>query len=289
MVKVITRYTAPSLMRRYKNIAVYCRVSTLQEIQHNSLEAQRSYYTKYIERHPEWRLVEMYADQASGRNNKKMGEFQRMMADCRAGKIDLILVKSISRMGRNTVDLLEACGELRNLGIEVFFEVEKLYASNPKAVRMLTIFASLYQNESETKSFAITWGHRVRFADGSSKMANRVCYGYKHNEEGELVPIPEEAAVVRMVYSWRSQGWSLRKISAQLQAQNIPSPQGKPRWGIETIRQILQNEKYRGDVLLQKTYVSNYFTGKQSINKGELEGYLLNNHHMPIINKYQDI
>lgn len=146
-----------------------------------------------------------------------------------------------------------------------------------------SIFASLYQNESETKSFAITWGHRVRFADGLSKMANRVCYGYKHSEEGKLVPIPEEAEVVRMVYTWYSQGWSLRKISAQLQAQNIPSPRGKPQWGIETIRQILQNEKYLGNVLLQKTFAANFFTGSQAQNKGEHTKYLISQHHEPII------
>ena len=283
MVKVITKYTAPPLKRLYKNVAVYCRVSTLQEIQHNSLEAQRSYYEKYIASHPEWRLVEIYADQASGRNNKKMDAFQRMMADCRVGKIDFILIKSISRMGRNTVDLLEACGELRSLGIEVFFEVEKLYASNPKAIRMLTIFASLYQNESETKSFAITWGHRVRFLNGSSGMANRVCYGYEHNEFGELVPTRKEAAVVCMIYSWHSRGWSLRKISAELQRRAIPSPRGNSKWGIETIRKILQNEKYRGDVLLQKTYVADFFTGRQAKNRGEFEQYLLCNHHEAII------
>lgn len=206
------------------------------------------------------------------------------MADCRAGKIDFILIKSISRMGRNTVDLLEACGELRNLGVEVFFEVERLYTSDPKAVRMLTIFASLHQNESETKSFAITWGYRMRFADGSSKMANRVRYGYKHNEEGELVSIPEEAEVVRTVYTWYSQGWSLRKISAELQQRAIPSPRGNSKWGIETIRKILQNEKYRGNVLLQKTFVADFFTGRQAKNRGEYEQYLLCNHHEAIIN-----
>jgi DNA invertase Pin-like site-specific DNA recombinase len=283
MVKVITKYTAPPLKRLYKNVAVYCRVSTLQEIQHNSLEAQRSYYEKYIASHPEWRLVEIYADQASGRNNKKMDAFQRMMADCRVGKIDFILIKSISRMGRNTVEFLKACSELNRLGVEVFFEVEKVYASDPRAVRMLTIFAGLYQNESEAKSFAIAWGHRVRFADGSSKMANRICYGYEHNENGELVPVPQEAEVVRMIYAWHDQGWSLRKISAELQRRDILSPRGKAKWGIETIRKILQNQKYHGDVMLQKTYVANFFTGRQAINKGEYAKYLISEHHEAII------
>ena len=283
MVEVITKYTVLPLKRLCKNVAVYCRVSTLQEIQHNSLEAQRSYYTKYIASHPGWVLVDIYADQASGRNNKKMEEFQRMMADCRAGKMDLILVKSISRMGRNTVDLLEACSELKCLGVEVYFEVEKLYASDPKAIRMLTIFASVYQNESETKSFAIAWGHRVKFADGSSKMANRICYGYGHNEAGELTPIPEKATVVCMLYDWHRQGWSLRRMSAELQTLNIPSPRGKPQWGIESIRKILQNEKYYGEVLLQKTYVVDFFTGRQAGNQGEFAQYLLCDHHEAII------
>ncbi len=285
MIKIIKKYAIPPKKRFRKKVAVYCRVSTQQEIQHNSLEAQRNYYEQLVANHPEWTLVGIYADQASGRNNKKMNAFQRMLADCRAKKIDLILVKSISRMGRNTVEFLKACSELNCLGVEVFFEVEKVYASDPRAVRMLTIFAGLYQNESESKSFAIAWGHRVRFADGSSKMANRICYGYEHDENGELVPVPKEAEVVRMIYNWHSQGWSLRKISAELQQRCIPSPRGYPKWGIETIRKILQNEKYHGDVMLQKTYVANFFTGRQATNKGEYAKYLISGHHEAIIKK----
>ena len=283
MIKITKIHARPPRMRFHKKVAVYCRVSTQQEIQYNSLEAQRTYYEKLIASRSEWTLVDIYADQASGRNNKKMNGFQRMMADCRANKIDLILVKSISRMGRNTVEFLKACSELNRLGVEVFFEVEKVYASDPRAVRMLTIFAGLYQNESESKSFAIAWGHRVRFADGSSKMANRICYGYEHNENGELVPVPKEAEVVRMIFAWRYQGWSLRKISAELQRRDILSPRGKAKWGIETIQKILQNEKYLGDVLLQKTYVADFFTGRQAINKGEYTKYLISEHHEAII------
>ena len=206
-----------------------------------------------------------------------------MMADCRAGKIDLIFIKSISRMGRNTVQFLEACIELYSLGVEIFFEVEQLYASDPQAMRMLTIYASLYQNESESKSYAITWGLRVRFADGSSKVANKVCYGYGHDENDELVPIPKEAEVVRMIYAWHKQGWSLRRISAQLQERNVPSPRGNPKWGIETIRKILNNEKYHGNVMLQKTFVTDFFTGRQEQNKGEYAKYLITEHHEAII------
>ena len=143
MIKITKIHARPPRMRFRKKVAVYCRVSTQQEIQYNSLEAQRTYYEKLIASHQEWTLVDIYADQASGRSNKKMSEFQRMLADCRARKIDLILMKSISRMGRNTVEFLKACSELNCLGVEVFFEVEKVYASDPRAVRMLTIFAGL--------------------------------------------------------------------------------------------------------------------------------------------------
>ena len=218
-----------------------------------------------------------------GAANLKMKEFQRMMADCRAGKIDLILVKSISRLGRNTVQFLQACNELNSLGVDVYFEVEKLYISNPKAVRMLTVYASVYQNESETKSFSIHWGHLVRFQNGNSKFYNRPCYGYAQSTNGTLEIVPEEAGVVILIYEWRVEGASLRTIASRLVNMNIKAPRGGNVWGIETIRKILNNEKYYGDVLLQKTYIADFFTGKQVPNRGECESYLLEDHHEAII------
>lgn len=267
----------------YKKVAAYCRVSTLQEIQHHSLIAQQQYYAELIHNHPGWIFAGIYTDQASGRHNLKMRDFQRMMEDCRNGHIDLILVKSISRMGRNTVQFLQSCTELNRLGVDVYFEVEKLYINDPKAMRLLTIYASVYQNESESKSELVRWGIRTRFANGTSALVNRPCYGYRQNEDGYLVPVPEEAEIVRSIYRWHQQGMSLRKISSVLNELGTQSPRGNPTWGIETIRKILNNEKYNGDVLLQKTYVSNYFTGKQSVNNGELERYLLGQHHPAII------
>lgn len=267
----------------YINVAAYCRVSTLQEIQHHSLLAQQDYYERLIRNRPGWVFAGIYADQASGRHNLKMHNFQRLMDDCRNGKIDLILVKSISRMGRNTVQFLQACTELNQLGVDVYFEVEKLYIHDPKAVRLLTIYASLYQNESQSKSDLVCWGIRTRFANGTSAFANRPCYGYRQDADGTLVPVPEEAEVVRLIYRWHQQGMSLRKIASTLKEIGVPSPRSNPVWGIETIRKILNNEKYHGNVLLQKTYISHYFTGKQAINNGELPRYLLEAHHDPII------
>ena len=161
------------LILTYKKVAAYCRVSTLQEIQHHSLIAQQQYYEQLICNHPGWVFAGIYTDQASGRHNLKMRGLQRMMEECRNGHIDLILVKSISRMGRNTVLFLQSCTELNQLGVDVYFEVEKLYIHDSKAVRLLTIYASVYQNESESKSELVRWGFRTRFANGSTALANR--------------------------------------------------------------------------------------------------------------------
>ena len=267
----------------HRKVAAYCRVSTRQEIQHHSLDAQREYYEKRITGNPGWEFAGIYADEASGRNNQKMHDFQRMMEDCRTGKIDLIITKSISRLGRNTLQFLNACEELKALGVDVLFEVEKLYLHNPKAVRLLTIYASVYQNESEVKSAYTRWGIRTRYANGTSATANLPCYGYRRDVNGELVIEPTEAAVVQMIYNLRNQGLSLRKIVCELKERAIPSPTGKAAWGVETVRRILQNEKYKGHVLLQKTYVSNFFTGKRATNNGELPKYLLEGHHEAII------
>lgn len=275
--------TAVPKIITYKKVAAYCRVSTQQEIQHRSLEAQREYYEKQIGSNSGWEFVGIYADEASGRNNRKMNNFQRMMDDCRSGKIDLILTKSISRLGRNTLQFLNVCDELKQLNVDVFFEVERLFLHNPKSVRLLTIYSSVYQNESEVKSAYTCWGIRTRYANGSSAKVNIPCYGYRRNSTGELEIEAEEAAVVQMIYSLHRQGMSLRKIVYELKAQNITSPQGKANWSVETIRRILHNEKYKGHVLLQKTYVSNYFTGKRSTNCGELPKYLLEDHHEAIV------
>ena len=268
---------------KIKNVAAYCRVSTQEEVQLHSLKAQREFFEEKINSTLGWRFAGIYADFASGRYNKKMGGFQKMMQDCRNGKIDLILAKSISRMGRNTLEFLQACAELKYLNVDVYFELEKTYLSNPEAMRMLTIFASVFQNESEEKSENVRWGIHARFADGSSKFANKICYGYEHDTKGHLSPKTDEADVVKMIYGWRKEGFSLREISKRLSELKIKSPRGHDTWSIETIRKILNNEKYYGNVLLQKTFVSNYFKGKQSINKGEYKRYLIGNNHEPII------
>ena len=272
----------------YKRVAAYCRVSTDQEIQLHSLETQQEYYENLIKMKPEWQFVGIYADTASGLNNKKMLGFQDLMDDCRNGKIDLILIKSISRLGRNTLQFLNSCDELKTLNVEVFFEVEKIYASDLNATLLMTVYESMFQHESEEKSFNTRWGIRVGFANGSSKFASAECYGYRKNSNGKLEIYEPEAEIVRSIYKWRNQGVSLRGISQKLSELGIKSPRGKDIWGIETIRLILNNEKYRGDVLLQKTYVDELFTKKRRPNKGEYPQYLLENHHEAIVHTTAD-
>jgi len=283
-VRIINPFPKCDLLKK-KRVAAYCRVSTLQEIQHHSLEAQTQYYERKIRSVPGWEFAGVFADQASGRCNLKMRQFQEMLKLCLAGDVDLILIKSISRLGRNTVELLQVCNRLNQIGVDVYFEIENLHISDPEAVRMLTIFAGLYQHESESKSAAIKWGITVGCQSGTSKLYNRPCYGYRQNEKGELVVCPEEAENVQMIFHWHKLGLSLREISAGLAMAGIKAPSGGSKWCVESIRRILNNEKYRGDVLLQKTYVANFFTGERKVNKGECKQYLMKEHHMAIDSK----
>lgn len=271
-----------------KKVAAYCRVSTDQEIQLRSLETQQEYYENLIKNKPGWEFVGIYADTASGLNNKKMHGFQDLMQDCRNGKIDLILIKSISRLGRNTVQFLKSCDELKALNIEVFFEVEKIYISDLKATALMTVQESMFQHESEEKSYNTRWGIRARFAEGTSKFADAECYGYRKDSNGKLEVYEPEAKVIRNIYSWREQCVSLRGISKRLSELGIKSPRGKDIWGIETIRLILNNEKYRGEVLLQKTFVAELFSKKRRPNQGEYPQYLIENHHEAIVQAITD-
>lgn len=268
---------------RKKRVAAYCRVSTQQEIQHHSLEAQSQYFEEKIRSTPCWEYAGVFADQASGRCNLKMSRFQEMLKICFEGGIDLVLVKSISRLGRNTLEFLQVCDRLNEIGVEVYFEVEKLYISNPKAVKMLTIYASLYQNESEDKSGSVKWGLKAGCLSGTSKLYDRPCYGYRQNATGKLEIHPEEAENVKMIHRWRKMGLSLREISTYLAMAGIKAPNGGSIWSIESVRRILNNEKYKGDVLLQKTYVANYFTGERKTNRGECEQYLVEGYHTPLL------
>ena len=270
-------------MNRKLRVAAFCRVSKNQDEQYSSLQAQTEYYCQYINGRYDWEFAGVYADRALGRCNRKMVKFQDMLNKCREGLIDLILVKSISRFGRNTLEMLQSFNELRNLKVDVYFEVEQLSLKDPRSDLMLTIYSALAQEESETRSYSIKWGIRQGFRNGISGFLNRICYGYKKTAGGKLIVNVAEAEALRQIYRWRDEGYTLRAISEKLKKCGIKAPRGGENWGPETLPKILANEKYTGNVLLQKTYVKDVLSGKQVKNEGKLNQYLVNDNN-PVIN-----
>ena len=265
--------------------AAYCRVSTVQDTQYGSLSAQIDYYTKYIESNPLWALVGVFADKSSGLNLKHRSQFNQMLEQCRNREIDQIVTKSVSRLGRNTLQVLLTCNELRALDIDVYFEIEGFYLRSPKGRIMLETFAAIAQEESRSKSANIKWGLRRSFEAGISKLQERPCYGYRRSCNGQLKIHLQEAEVIRKIFDWRIRGYSLRAISVELQKRGVKSPRGKDNWGTETLNKLLANEKYIGYVLLQKTFVEDFLKGRQNKNLGQLTQYLLENNHPAIISK----
>lgn len=249
----------PSVIHQKKRVAAYARVSTDSDEQFTSYEAQVDFYTRYIQSNPEWEFVAVYADEGiTGTNTKKREGFNRMIQDALAGKIDLILTKSISRFARNTVDSLTTIRQLKEKGIEAYFEKENIYTLDAKGEVMLTIMSSLAQEESRSISENVTWGKRRSMEDGKFSLAYKHFLGYEKGDDGLPKIVEEEAKIVRKIYELFLAGNTVRAIASQLTNEGIPTPSGKVRWSVSTIMSILQNEKYKGDALLQKTYTVDF-------------------------------
>ena len=195
------------------------------------------------------------------------------------------LLKSISRFGRNTLDALRAMREVQSLGIDIWFEAENLRLQNEGVRLMLEIYSAMAQAESESRSQDIKWGLQRSFENPYSKLSHFVCYGYVQDKDGHLVIDEEEAKTVRLIFRLRAKGYSLRKISSELERRKILSPTKNPKWSAETLAKLLANEKYMGDVLLQKTFVEDFFTGVQVKNIGQRPRYYISNHHEAIVSK----
>lgn len=267
-------------------VAAYCRVSTDSEEQETSYEAQVSHYTEYIKSKPEWQMVEVYADDGiSGTNTAKRDEFNRMIADCEAGKIDLILTKSISRFSRNTLDCLKYTRKLKALNIAVFFEKENINTMDSKGEVLLTIMASLAQQESESLSANVRMGIQYRNQQGKVQINHNWFLGYTKDAEGNLVIDPEQAEIVRRIYREYLEGASFLQIKRSLEADGIPNGAGHLKWHESNIHQILTNEKYIGDALLQKTYTVSILDKKRAANNGEMPKYYVEGSHEAIIDR----
>lgn len=271
--------------QRKKRVAAYARVSTDQDEQLSSYEAQVEFYERHIKSNPEWEFVSVYADEGiSGTNTKKRDGFNRMIADAMAGKIDLILTKSISRFARNTVDTLTTIRKLKEKGVEVYFEKENIYTMDAKGEVMITIMSSLAQEESRSISENVTWGKRRSMEEGKVSMSYQSFLGYEKGDDGLPKIVEGEAAIVQEIYRRFLEGSTVREIADYLTMQGIQTPRGKKNWSVSTIMSILQNEKYKGDALLQKTYTVDFLTKTVRKNNGELPQYYIENSHPAIIN-----
>ncbi len=265
-------------------VAAYCRVSTDQEEQESSYEAQISYYTEKIVKNAEWQMAGIFADEGiTGTQAKKRPEFQKMIRLCRQRKIDLVLTKSLSRFARNTVDSLKYIRELKALGIAIVFEKENLNTLETDTEMMLTIMSCFAQAESESISKNVSWGIRQSFESGNVPMQYARLLGYRKGDDDKPEIVPEEAEVVKEIYRFYLDGMSLNMIVDRLNEKGLTTKGGNSPYRKEVVQRILTNEKYTGDALLQKTYVTDCITKKTRKNNGELPMYLVKNHHEPII------
>ena len=269
--------------KRKLRVAAYCRVSTEEEEQQNSFEVQVDYYTEKITHHDGWQLAGIFADDGiSGVRTKKRDQFNEMIGLCRKKKIDLILTKSISRFARNTLDCIKHVRILKSWGIPVIFEKENIDTSNMNSEMILTCLSSFAQAESESISGNVTKGIRMGYKQGRFSF-RYTGFAFQKGPDGEPEIIPKDAQTIRMIAREFLNGDSLKGIKEKLEKAGIPSPAGEPKWTTQTILRILQNEKYAGDVLLQKTYTSDFLEGKVKKNNGELPQYYIKDNHPAII------
>ena len=267
-------------------VAAYCRVSTDDEEQKTSYEAQIGYYTEKINQNPEWQMAGIFADEGiSGTQAKKRPEFLKMIRLCRQRKIDIILTKSLSRFARNTVDSLGYIRELRALGIAVISEKENINTLTAESEMLITIMSCFAQAESESISNNLSWGVRQSFKNGNVPMQYARLLGYRKGHDGNAEIIPEEAEVVKEIYRCYLDGMSMNLIADRLNEKGLTTKGGSSPYRKTVVQRILTNEKYTGDALLQKTYVTDCITKKTRKNNGELPMYLVKNHHEPIISR----
>jgi len=265
-------------------VAAYCRVSTDSDEQATSYETQIEHYTAYIHGHPDWVLAGIFADDGiSGTNTKKREEFNRMIDECMAGNIDMIITKSISRFARNTLDCLKYIRQLKEKNIPVYFEKENINTMDSKGEVLLTIMASLAQQESQSLSQNVKLGLQYRYQQGEIQVNCARFLGYTKDENKRLVVVPEEAEIIKRIYREYLEGASMLKIARGLEADGILNGAGKERWHTSNINQILRNEKYIGDALLQKTYTVDFLTKKRVKNNGIVPQYYVENSHEAII------
>ena len=280
IVSLIDRAVLP--LPKLKKVAAYARVSCGKDEMIHSLSAQVSYYSQMIQNHPGWEYIGVYSDKAYTGTKSARPDFERLIKDCKLGKIDMVITKSISRFARNTLDTLTITRELKNLGVDVYFERERIHSISPDGELMLTILASFAQEESLSVSENCKWQIRNKFKNG--ELANlRFLFGYKISK-GEIKIDEENAAIVKWIFDQYTSGTGYTKIAEMLREFGVPTIRGG-KWTADRVRNIILNEKYKGDALLQKKFVSDHLTKALKKNKGELPMYYAEGTHEPIVEK----
>lgn len=281
IVRTIPAYK--TLLNPCKRVAIYCRVSTNHIAQEESLEAQIDRYQRMVDARFDWKPVKTYSDIASGRNTTGRTGFTNLMNDCKAGKIDLILTKSISRFGRNTVDVLKNVRELKKHNVDVFFELENIWTLDSTSEFMLSTISAIAQEDSLSKSENIRMGIAYKLENKTSHLYSRPCYGYKKDSNGRLIIDDKQAKNVMLIFNLYLQGHSVVSIIRELKKHRIKSPSGKDIWSKRAIETLLSNEKYIGDVTVGKTFRHEFPSSVRQANRGERKLYEFANHHEPII------
>ena len=276
--------TAPISTTARRKVAGYARVSTDSDEQFTSYEAQVDYYTQFIQSHPEWQFIKVYTDEGiSAVTTRHRDGFNEMVRDALAGRIDLIVTKSVSRFARNTVDSLTTIRKLKEHGVECYFEKENIWTFDSKGELLITIMSSLAQEESRSISENVTWGCRKRMADGKVTVAYSSFLGYDRGKDGSLSVNDSEAATVRKIYRAFLEGMTPIGICHMLESEGILTPMRRKKWSDSTVLSILTNEKYKGDALLQKTFTVDFLTKKKKANEGEVPQYYVEGNHEAII------
>ena len=277
---------SPQDQEKKKNlrVAAYCRVSTKKDEQLNSYENQKAYYTEKIMANPNWTMADIFADEGiTGTSACKRKDFLRMIRQCRKGKIDMILAKSVSRFARNTVDTLSYTRELRSMGIPVIFEEQNINSIYPESEFLIIIHGAFAQSESEGISSRVKWGKHQAMRTGKANIQYKTLLGYEKGPDGEMVVNAEQAETVRKIYELYLSGQTLRNIKETLESGGFKNSAGTMEWTTSNLRTILSDEKYCGDVLLQKTFIQDCISKKVIKNTGQLPMYLIQNHHEAII------
>ena len=266
-------------------VAAYCRVSTDEEDQLNSLDTQIQYYTSKIAENPNWTLAGIYPDEGiTGTRTDKRDQFLKLMRDCEKGKVDYIITKSTSRFARNTVDSLSWIRKLRSMGIGIYFEEQNLDSLKAENEMLIGFFSVMAQSESESISANVKWGIQKRMRAGTYSVRFNML-GYRKDHDGNPIIVPEEADLVRKIFHMFLDGASMAQLKKYLESHHIKTASGKDIWSMSVIRSMLTNEKYVGDVLYQKTFRTDCISKKTKVNRGEMTRYLISNNHSPIIDR----